>query len=134
MLTLALLATALLFGGMALYSFGFAVFLLNALPPELARPTIRAAFPHFYLFVIGVAAAAAALLWAADPLGAGLLALIALTTVPARQVLMPAINLATDTGAKARFARLHGLSVVVTLVHIGIAGYVLARFAGSAAA
>ncbi len=134
MLTLALLTTALLFGGMVLYSFGFAAFLLTALPPEVARPTIRRAFPHFYLFVIGVAAAGAALLWSADPLGAGLMALIALTTVPARQVLMPAINRATDAGAKARFKRLHGLSVLVTLVHIGLAGYVLARFAAGAPA
>lgn len=34
MLTLALLAKALLYGGMVLYSFGFAAFLLNALPPR----------------------------------------------------------------------------------------------------
>lgn len=100
----------------------------------MARPTIRRAFPHFYLFVIGVAGVAAALLWPADFLGAGLMALIALSTVPARQVLMPAINRATDTGAKARFVRLHALSVIVTMVHIGIAGYVLARFLGGAAA
>jgi hypothetical protein len=134
MTTLALLATALLFGGMVLYSFGFAAFLLNALPPEVARPTIRRAFPHFYLFVIGTAGVAALLLWPADSLGAGLLAGVALTTVPARQVLMPAINRATDEGAKAQFKRLHGLSVAVTLIHIGIAGYVLERFANGALA
>jgi hypothetical protein len=133
MTTLALLTTALLFGGMILYSFGFAAFLLSALPPELARPTIRRAFPHFYLFVIGAAAVAAALLWPADPLGAALLALIALTTLPARHVLMPAINRATDARATARFKQLHGLSVLVTLAHIGIAGYVLARLGGAAA-
>jgi len=133
MTTLALLATAVLFGGMVLYSFGFPTFLLKALPPEVARPTIRAAFPHFYLFVIGSAAAAAALQWPTDPLGAALLALIALTTLPARQVLMPAINRATDAGAKARFKQLHGLSVLITLVHIGIAGYVVARLGGAAA-
>lgn len=133
MTTLALLATALLFGGMLLYSFGFAAFLLNALPPEVARATIRAAFPHFYLFVIGVAAVAAVFLWSFDPFGAGLLALIAFTTMPARQVLMPAINQATDAGAKARFKRLHGLSVLITLAHIGVAGYVLVRFAAGAA-
>ncbi len=134
MLTLALLATALLFGGMVLYSFGFAAFLLNTLPPDVARPAIRAAFPHFYLFVIAVAAVAAALSWPADPLGAGLLALVALTTLPARQVLMPAINRATDAGAKAQFKRLHGLSVGITLIHIGVAGYVLARLGTGAAA
>jgi hypothetical protein len=42
--------------------------------------------------------------------------------MPARQVLMPAINRATDSGAKTQFKRLHGLSVLVTLIHIGIAG------------
>lgn len=132
--TLALLATARLFGGMVLCSFGYAAFMLNAPPPEMARPTIRRAFPHFYRFVIGVAGATAALLWPADPLGAGLMALIAVTTVPARQVLMPAINRATDEGAKARFKRLRGLSVVITLIHISPAGYMPARLAARAAA
>lgn len=45
MLTLALLATALLFGGMTLYSFGFAAFLFTALPPETAGAALRRAFP-----------------------------------------------------------------------------------------
>jgi hypothetical protein len=44
---------------------------------------------------------------------------------------MPAINRATDTGARARFKALHGLSVVITLAHIALAGYVLARMAGA---
>ena len=134
MLILALLTTALLFGGMVLYSFGFAAFLFSALPPDVVGPTIRRAFPLFYLFVLCVAAVAAALLWPFDRLAAGLLALIAATTLPTRQILMPAINRATDTGAKGRFKQLHRLSVVVTLVHILLAGYVLARFAGGLAA
>ncbi|HMO09602.1 MAG TPA: hypothetical protein PKD10_18450 [Paracoccaceae bacterium] len=83
MTTHALLATALLFGGMVLFSFGFAAFLLNALPPEMSRPSI---------------------------------------------------NRATDAGAKLQFRRLHELSVAVTLVHIGIAGHVLARFVEGAVA
>ena len=41
---------------------------------------------------------------------------------------MPAINRASDGGAKARFKALHGASVAITLVHIGLAAYVLARF------
>lgn len=125
--TLALLTLALLFGGMLLYSFGFAAFLFTALPPETAGPTIRKAFPHFYLFVIATAAVATLLLWPLDPLAAALMALVAATTIPTRQVLMPAINAATDSGAKARFARLHGLSVVVTLAHIAATGYALTR-------
>lgn len=128
MLISALLATALLFGGMVLYSFGFAAFLFNALPPEIAGPTIRRAFPHFYLFVIGTAALAAGLLYRTDPLAAGLMLFIAASTLPTRQLLMPAINRATDAGAKSRFKLLHGLSVVITLSHIGVAGFVLSRF------
>lgn len=128
MSVLALLTTALLFGGMVLYSFGFAAFLFTALPAETAGATIRRAFPHFYLFVLVGAALAAAFLWPQDHLGAGVMAAVAATTVPARELLMPAINHATDTGARTRFKWLHGLSVAITLGHIGAAGYVLTRF------
>ena len=128
MLIAALLVTSLLFGGTVLYSFGFAAFLFNALPAAVAGPTIRRAFPHFYLFVIGTAALAAVLLYRPDPLAAGLMLVIAATTLPTRQLLMPAINRATDAGAKLQFKLLHGLSVVITLLHIGIAGFVLSRF------
>ncbi|SHH01741.1 DUF4149 domain-containing protein [Marivita hallyeonensis] len=130
MTTLALLTTALLFGGMVLYSFGFAAFLFTALPAETAGPTIRRAFPHFYLFVIAGAAVSAVLLALSDPIGALIMAAIAATTVPTRQKLMPAINAATDAGDKKRFALLHGVSVVITLIHIVAAAYVLHRFIG----
>ncbi|MCQ8896778.1 DUF4149 domain-containing protein [Limnobacter humi] len=126
--TLALLTVALLFGGMVLYSFGFAAALFTTLPPEQAGSTLRRVFPHFYLFVMVTSAVGAALLWASNPLSAYLLAAISITTLPTRQVLMPAINAATDAGNKQRFKRLHGLSVVVTLAHIALAAVVLARF------
>jgi hypothetical protein len=123
-----LLATALLFGGMVLFSFGFAAFVLTALPSDIARPLIRRAFLPYYLLVIGAAAVAAALVALRDPTAAGLLALVAASTVPVRQMLMPAINAASDAGDKRRFGMLHGVSVVVQLVQIGLAGWVLARF------
>ena len=132
MLILATLITALLFGGMLLYSFGFAAFLFTALPSEVAGRTIRRAFPMFYLFVLGCSATAAGVLWAGHLPGAGLLALVAVTVLPTRQLLMPAINRATDTGAKGRFKTLHGLSVAITLTHIALTGTVLARLAGAA--
>jgi hypothetical protein len=128
MLIAALLATALLFGGTVLYSFGFAAFLFNALPAETAGPTLRRAFPLFYLFVIDTAVVAAALLFRTDMLAAGMMLVIAATTLPTRQLLMPGINRATDAGAKSQFKLLHGLSVVITLLHIGIMGFVLSRF------
>ncbi len=126
--TISLLIVALLFGGMVLYSFGFAAFLFSALPADVARATLRRAFPHFYLFVMGLAAVAAALLWREDSVSALLMAAVAVTTWPTRQMLMPAINQATDASAKSRFKWLHGLSVLITLLHIGVAGGVLVRF------
>ena len=124
---LAVLTTALLFGGMALYSFGFAAFLFTALPPDVAGATLRRAFPAFYLFVIAAAAIGAGLLWPLDAVAAGLMAAIAITTVPSRQLLMPAINAATDQGMRQRFKWLHGVSIVITLAHIAAAGAVLVR-------
>lgn len=126
--TVSLLTVALLFGGMTLYAFGFAAVLFAALPVDMVRLTLRRAFPHFYLFVIATAAAGAALLWSQNRGSALLLALIALSTVPTRQYLMPAINAATDEGRHKRFEALHGLSVLVTLAHIALSAIVLTRF------
>lgn len=127
MLTMALLVTALLFGGMILYSFGFAAFIFYVLPPKDAGPVIRQAFPHFYLFVLATSVVGAALVAPARPLLGIVLALIAVTVLIARQVLMPAINRATDSQDRSRFKLLHGLSVAITLAHIGAAGWVLVQ-------
>ena len=127
----ALLITALLFGGMVLYAFGFAAFVFSALPAETAGPLIRKAFPHFYLFVLACATLAMVLLALNDLLGAGIMAGIVLSTIYARQILMPAINAATDAGDTRRFKWLHGLSVAITLAHIGGAAAVLVRLAGA---
>lgn len=124
----ALLATALLFGGMVLYAFGFAAFVFSALPAADAGALIRRAFPHFYLFVMGTALIAAGFCWPVDRLASALLAVVALSTLPTRQVLMPSINQASDQGDRGRFKRLHTLSVLVTLGHIALAAWVLIRF------
>jgi hypothetical protein len=126
----ALLITAGLFGGMLLFAGGFAAFLFKVLPVAQARSLIRKAFPPFYLFVLGLSALAGVLSVPTDRTGALALAAIAVTTVFARQVLMPAINDATDRGLRQRFTRLHGVSVVITLAHIVVAGAVLVRLAG----
>lgn len=124
---LAVLSTALLFGGMTLFAFGFAAVLFTALPAPLAGATLRRAFPWFYLFVIATAALAGLLWWPHDPLAAAVMAAVAITTLPLRQWLMPAINRATDRGDKRRFQWLHSLSVVGTLAHIGAAGWLMWR-------
>ena len=126
--TLSLFFTALLFGGMCLYAFGFAAFIFTVLPADLAGQTIRRAFPHFYVFVFGVSMISAVLVFFRDPVSAAVLGLVALVTVPNRQILMPAINRATDQGKKQLFKSLHGLSVAVTLGQIVATAYVLAKF------
>ena len=122
----AVLTTALLFGGMTLYSFGFAAFVFNALPPAAAGAMLRKAFPWFYAFVIATAAVAALFWWPNDREAAGIMAAVAVTTLLVRQLLMPAINRATDAGQRQRFKWLHGLSVLVTLAHIAASGWLLA--------
>lgn len=128
MLTLsALLLSAFLFGGMLLYSFGFAAFLFSHLPADDAGTMLRKAFPVFYLWCIVVSGLAAAIFIFLDNTSAMLMASVALTTVPARQQLMPAINAASDSGNKRRFNLLHGLSVFIGLAQIAVVGYVLTR-------
>jgi hypothetical protein len=122
----AILSTAFLFGGMTLYSFGFAAFLFSALPAATAGKVLRQAFPWFYVFVIGTAVLAAASWWPIASVPAMTLLAVAFTALLARQILMPAINAATDAGQRRRFKWLHGLSVVITLGHIAAIGWMLA--------
>ena len=125
--SLAVLFTALLFGGMTLYSFGFAAFVFSALPAQTAGVLLRRAFPWFYAFVIVTATIAALLWWPQDATYAALMAAVAITTIPARQLLMPAINRATDAGQRTRFKWLHGFSVMLTLGQIAAVGWLVAR-------
>jgi len=125
----ALLSSSLLFGGMLLFSASFAAFLFKSLPPEEARALIRKAFPSFYVFVAITSLIAALLALASSLFSASILALIVLTTIPTRQILMPAINAATDAKLKQRFFMLHGLSVVITLAHIIAVGFVIVDLA-----
>ncbi len=125
----ALLATSLLFGGMTLYSFGFAPLVFSALPPQVAGKLLRQAFPHYYLFVLVTAVAAGLALWPRDPLASGFMGATALIAVIARQILMPAINAARDTGAKTRFNWLHGLSVALNMLQLAAVIAVLVRLA-----
>jgi len=134
MTLVALFLSALLFGGMTLYSFGLAPLVFSQLPAETAGRFIRGAFSWYYLFVLGVAAAASLVFVAVDPLAASLMALVAVLGIVARQVLMPRINaardaqLAGDGAAKALFGRLHGLSVAINFVQLGAVAWALARF------
>ena len=58
------------------------------------------------------------------------LALVAVTTIRTRQLLMPAINRAADSGQRRRLPWLHYLSVVIERTHTAVAGFVLVRMVG----
>jgi Domain of unknown function (DUF4149) len=125
----ALLSTALLFGGMMLYSFGFAPMVFSALKADVAGGLLRKAFPHYYLFVLITAALAAVTLSPLDAFSGAMMAGTAIVALMARQLLMPAINAARDGNAKSRFDQLHRLSVALNMVQLVAAVWVLIRLA-----
>ncbi|MEM0898743.1 MAG: DUF4149 domain-containing protein [Pseudomonadota bacterium] len=126
---IALLLAATLFGGMVFFSFGFAPVLFAQLPMEKVRPLLRGTFPYYYLAVIALAAVAAIAAYFISPLAAGLLLAISLSTLYARQGLMPMINNASDRDDQSAFKRLHGASVVIQLIQIGLGGWAVAALA-----
>ncbi|MEM1234972.1 MAG: DUF4149 domain-containing protein [Pseudomonadota bacterium] len=121
----ALLTTAILLGGMTFFSFGFAPVLFKLLPSSDVRPILRGTFPYYYLVVIVVSAVCVPLAWTQGMVPAALLMVIALSTLYARQILMLQINEAADRDDKKAFGRLHGLSVVIQLIQLGLAGWAL---------
>lgn len=125
----ALLTSSLLFGGMLLFSASFAAFLFKSLPTVEARALIRKAFPSFYIFVIITSLIAALLALTSSLFSASILILVSLSTIPTRQSIMPAINAASDANLKHRFSVLHGLSVVITLIHIIAVAFVIVDLA-----
>lgn len=128
---LAHLALALVFGGMAAFSFLFAPLVFAKLPGETAGGFIRAVFPWYYLFVLATSLLAALLALPVSSLAAVVMVLVATGAVLARQVLMPAINRARDRAlagaadAGRRFDLLHRGSVVLNFVQLGAVVYAI---------
>jgi len=77
--------------------------------------------------VIVLSVFAMALSWRSDSFSAAWIAFVMLTAVAARQLLIPAINQATDLGNRKRFHWLHGSSVLLTLGHIVFAAVFLVQ-------
>jgi Domain of unknown function (DUF4149) len=129
MTVLALLVSSLLFGGMILYSFGFAPLVFSALSMDLAGELLRHAFPNYCLFVIATSAVAALILWPNDHLSAALMAATAGAGLFARQILMTMINFFRDRGEKRNFNRAHFLSVAINMAQLLAVTTVLVRLA-----
>ncbi|MEM9968739.1 MAG: DUF4149 domain-containing protein [Pseudomonadota bacterium] len=123
--TLTLLITAILFGGMVFYSFGFAPVLFAQLSSEQVRPILRGTFPYYYLVVIAVSAVATAFAFTQSTMAGLLLGGICVSTIYARQILMIQINAATDRNDKRAFGVLHGASVVIQLIQIALNAWAL---------
>lgn len=87
MTLLALVATALVIGGMVFYSFGFAAPVLVA-SRHSGRRAAAPGFSQFYLFVRFVSAVSALRLVPSDPVVSPLMGLVAASMIPTRQVLM----------------------------------------------
>lgn len=132
---LALLAMALLVGGMAFFAAVVAPLVFTRLPPEHSGAFIRQVFPVYYLWVGATAAAAALALGALRPWDAAAMAGVALATIWLRQGLMARINRlsdaaqAGDRAAGQGFARAHRTSVLVNVAQVGVAVVVLLRAA-----
>lgn len=132
--SVALFATALLFGGMVMFAAVVAPTVFRLLEPAPAGRFLRGFFPLYYAYCAAIAGAAAfafvPLAWEA----AIVMAVVAAGFVFARQGLMPRINayrdaeLAGDASAKKPFGRLHGLSVVLNLGQMLLTAAVLVGF------
>jgi hypothetical protein len=95
----ALIASAALLGGMALFSFVVAPQVFIRLPADLAGRLIRALFPWYYGFSGALAALAMLLALLGAPIVPMLLLVVILAGfLVAGLVLMPAINDARDRG------------------------------------
>ena len=86
---------------------GFGPLVLKNLEGSVARLFIRNTFPHFYLFVLASSFLAAATVFTTTPSAYVALLVVFFTTLPARQILMPAINVASDDGDLKKFKILH---------------------------
>jgi len=116
---------ASLFGGMLLFAGGFGTLAFKLLDKAAARSFIRDTFPYFYLYVLANSGLAAVLSFFINTTAFILLIIIFVTTIPNRQFLMPTINKAADAGNKKTWGILHGLSVIITVAHIALAGVAL---------
>ena len=125
MYLLSILCVASLFGGMLLFAGGFGTLAFKLLDKAAARSLIRDTFPYFYLYVLANSGLAAVLSFFINSTAFILLIIIFVTTIPNRQFLMPTINKAADTGNKKTWGMLHGLSVIITVAHIALAGAAL---------
>jgi hypothetical protein len=127
---LAALGLAALVGGMLFFGAIMAPLVFTKLPPDIAGPFIRAAFPRYYGFII-VSAALGTLgfLLRGEALSSIALILIVVLTLWLWIWLIPHLNALRDAGNTIGFNRGHRLSVWMNGVELLTALALLIRFA-----
>ncbi len=134
-LVVATVATALVFGGMAFFSFIMAPLVFQQLEREQAATFMRAAFPLYYRSMGACALVAAAPLAIMDSMEGLLMIAVAVSFFALHNRLLPTLNrhrerrAAGDADADAKFKRLHGFSMAVNLVQLITVLVVLVRLA-----
>lgn len=123
----ALLVAAIL-GVMLFFSVAVAPGIFKVLPAEWAGRYVRAFFPKYYA-VLGAVSALAAVL-ASTPQVQIILGVCTALFAVSLWVLTPATNRATDSGRRRLFAWLHGSTIVINLIQIGLYVWVLVLASG----
>ncbi len=126
---LAGLGLAALVGGMLFFGAIMAPLVFTKLPPDIAGPFIRAAFPRYYAFIIASAGIGAlGFLLRGQAVSGIALILILLLTCWLWFWLIPHLNALRDAGNSAGFDRGHRLSVWLNGVELITALVILGRF------
>lgn len=127
--TAAAFLTALALGAMVFFSFFVAPATFRILGKEGAPPLISAFFGLYYPYITGTTALAAGLIYYRSE--ALLLALVAAISLVGQFAIRPGIERlrpgrqSGEPGAMRKFGQLHGLSMVLNLLQIGILIFIL---------
>jgi hypothetical protein len=126
----AVLGLAALVGGMVFFAAVMAPLVFARLPPGVAGPFIRAAFPRYYAFVTVAAVLAAVGLWLRGaPVSGAALGLVAAVTVWLWVWWLPQLEAMRLAGDMVGFGRGHRASVWVNGVELVVGVVVLVRVA-----
>ena len=110
-------------GIMFFFTVAVAPFIFRILPAEWAGRYVRSFFPRYYAYLFATSLVPAYLLM--DRLAGQINAAVAVLFLLNWLVLTPAVNNATDLGKHRRFMVLHGLSIAINFVQLGMLAWCL---------
>lgn len=105
-------------GVMLFFTVAVAPFIFRVLPQEWASVYVRAFFPKYYAVLGGVTFFAA--IFEPDPYARAIYIVCGGLFLASLVLLTPQINKARDSDRKRLFGALHGLSVLINLVQLGL--------------